>query len=205
MVLSVILCVLPLAALTACCVLFVRGCSPGFALLALLAGVVSVIPIAALQLVVFPAFSSLDFRLTTRLVFALVFNGLIEESIKFLCLLGIPRKGRPFGAIMAAGALAGFTVGSLEAVMYFASGVGRIALRLATAGLIHTFCALLSSVCIASFSSGKKYWQPFALAVLIHGVYNFFAGFPGRFWWFSVAAIFFAAIECRMWYVKTAG
>ena len=47
--------------------------------------------------------------------------------------------------------------------------------------------------------------MPFVLAVALHGVYNFFAGFSGGFWWFSVVAILMAALECRIWYRKAAG
>ena len=42
--------------------------------------------------------------------------------------------------------------------------------------------------------------MPFVLAVVLHGIYNFFAGFNGLFWWFSVVAILMAALECRIWY-----
>jgi len=37
-------------------------------------------------------------------------------------------------------------------------------------------------------------------AIVIHGVYNFFAGFTGIFWWFSLAAIIFGLIQVRMFY-----
>ncbi|MDR1786500.1 MAG: PrsW family intramembrane metalloprotease [Spirochaetaceae bacterium] len=202
MAFSLVLCVLPLAALILWCVVFVKGCSPLYALGAALAGALALVPIAAVQLFAAPLFQGLDFRLATRLARALILNGLIEETVKFLCILCLPVRGRSLRAVTAGGAIAGLTVGSLEAVMYFAGGAGGILPRLATAALIHTLCAVLSALCIRSFRDGKKHWAPFALAVVIHGVYNFFAGFSGGFRWFSLAAILFGAIECRVWYQK---
>ena len=201
MIFELVLCVLPLAALIVCCVAF-KKMPVSFALIAIGAGILPVIPVMALQLVVFPVFSSLDTRLETRLLSALILNGLIEEAIKFLCLLILPRKKTPLATLLAGGAVAGLTLGALEAVMYFVVGFERVLLRLATAALLHTLCAMLSSLCIASFARGKKKSLPLALAVVTHGVYNFFAGFTGIFWFFSIAAILFAAIECRIQYAR---
>jgi RsiW-degrading membrane proteinase PrsW (M82 family) len=213
MIIPLILCVLPLIALIACCVLFNKNFSVLFAVFAVLAGFLPVIPIMALQLIVFPAFSGLDTRLVTRLLSALILNGLIEEAIKFLCLLLLPLSAKRKGAssnqgislnvFATGGAIAGLTLGSLEAVMYLTVGFEQILLRLMTAALIHTLCAMLSALCIASFKTEKKHIAPFVYAVLVHGVYNFFAGFTGAFWWFSIAAILFGAIQCRVWYSKS--
>jgi hypothetical protein len=205
MVFRLALCVIPLAALVVCCVVFNKDISVLFASLAVCAGFLPVIPIMALQLIVFPAFRELDSRIVTRFLSALIMNGLIEESIKFLCLLMVPIKNKPVAVCAAGGAIAGLTLGSLESVMYFAMGYERIALRLATAAPIHTLCAMLSAFCIASFRAGKKDPAPLVLAVFIHGVYNFFAGFTGAFWFFSIAALLFAAIECRVQYIKVKG
>jgi RsiW-degrading membrane proteinase PrsW (M82 family) len=199
MIFELVLCVLPPAALVVACVAL-NKMSMRFAFVSILAGILPVIPIMALQLVVFPAFSSLDARLGTRLLSALILNGLIEEAIKFLCLLILPRKNTPLSTLLAGGAAAGLTLGAFESVVYFVVGFERVLLRLATAALIHTLCAMLSSLCLASFARGKKNSLPLALAVITHGVYNFFAGFTGIFWAFSIAAILFAAIECRVQY-----
>jgi len=201
MIFSLLLCVLPLVVLIVCCVLCIK-LSVRHAAIAVAAGVLPVVPIMALQLIVFPAFRSLDFQLGTRLLSALILNGLIEESIKFLSLLLFFHKKTTRVQCIACGAIAGLTVGCLEAVMYFAGGFEYILLRLVTAAVIHTLCAMLSALCIASFKAGKKKIMPFVYAVLVHGVYNFFAGFTGGFRWFSIAAILFAAVECRIWYTR---
>jgi len=202
MIFLLVWCVLPLILLIVCSVLFIKDLSVRVVLIGIVAGILPVVPIMALQLVVFPAFRSLEVLLVTRLLSALILNGLIEESIKFLCLLLFLRKQKTRSNMVATGAIAGLTLGSLEAVMYFAGGFEHIILRLMTAALIHTFCAMLSALCIDSFAAKTKKIMPFILAVLVHGVYNFFAGFNGGFWWFSVAAILFGAVECRIWYTR---
>jgi RsiW-degrading membrane proteinase PrsW (M82 family) len=202
MVFHIALCVLPLAAFVVCCTTFNKEISALFAVAAVLVGFLQVVPIMALQLIVFPAFRGLGERVATRLLSALILNGLIEESVKFLCLLLLPLKNRSLSASAAAGAIAGLTLGALEAVMYFIVGFEGILLRLATAAVVHTLCATLSVLSVVSFRAGKKDPAPLVLAILIHGVYDFFAGFTVPFWFFSIAALLFAAVECRVRYTK---
>ena len=42
----------------------------------------------------------------------------------------------------------------------------------------------------------------FVLAVLLHGIYNYFAGFKmdSMFFWFSLVVVLVAVVECRIRY-----
>jgi len=193
----------PPALFIALCVRAVRGFTPALAFRALGAGAFALIPIAALQLFAAPLFEPAGAHLGARLFRALILNGLIEEGARAACMAAfMGRKDIRRGAAAAAGAAAGLTTGSLEALMYFAGGMERIALRLVTAAALHAFCALLSALTAVPPASGKRAVAPFAWACALHGVYDFFAGFGGVFRYFSLAALLLAAVECRIWYRK---
>ena len=40
------------------------------------------------------------------------------------------------------------------------------------------------------------------VAVLLHGIYDFFAGFSGSLRWFAIAVVLMAMIECRIKYTS---
>ncbi len=166
-------------------------------------GLVSVIPIALAQFFILnlPVFTANT--LISVLVTAMIFNGLVEESLKMLCMLLLPSKKVDFPVFFCMALLLGLALGCFETVIYLFAGQQEIGLRLVTAVLIHMFCAGLSGIYVWSFRQRKTKTMPFVLAAVLHGVYNFFAGFSGGYWWFSVVAIAMAALQCRIWYTKT--
>ena len=193
--------------------LFVRGQKIRYCAWSCVVGLVTVIPTAFVQYFVLrkiPVFVSST--VMSLLVTAVIFNGLIEESLKMIFMLLLPQKKLTEAAFFTCALLCGLTLGCFESLIYMTnrmqgvfSGADRAVFelllkRMFTAVFIHTFCAGLSGLYIWTFKRKASRVQPFVYAVLLHGVYNFFAGFESFFYWFSIVAILFAALECRIWY-----
>lgn len=193
--------------------LAVPGFKVRYGLGSTLVGLFSLIPIVILQYLVLkmPVFSK-D-TLLSVLITVMVFNGLVEEMVKMFSLLLLPHKKMGIGVFLAMSLISGLALGCFETVIYLFSGYQNIQIRSLTAVAMHSLCGGLSGIYVWTWrnpvekASGKKVplVMPFVLAVALHGVYNFFAGFSGGFWWFSVVAILMAALECRIWYRKAAG
>ena len=170
----------------------------------------SLIQFYILSLPIFTAYTFASVMITT-----ILFNGLIEESMKmfFMCL--IPQKNQILSAFFCCVILYGLTVGGFESVVYIVRKfqeiqgqggkelvLGLLMNRIFSAQMIHVFCSGLSGLYIWNFRRHKKNIMPFIYAVLLHGIYNFFAGFTSGFHWLSLVAILFAAVETRIFYVS---
>jgi len=89
----------------------------------------------------------------------------------------------------------GLSFGFYELLVYFISGEGALGLRFFTTVFFHAFCAVLGSFFIFSWKK-KKFWLfPIAFAILMHGLYNFFAQFTGILWWFSILVLILTALQ----------
>ena len=185
-----------------------------YCLLAALLALVTVIPTSLIQFYVLglPIFTGYTFA--SVMITAILFNGLIEETMKMLFLCLIPQKKQVLGAFFCCVILYGLTVGGFESVIYIirkfqeiqGQGGKEIVLsllidRIFTAQAIHVFCAGLSGLYIWNFRHNKKNILPFIYAVLLHGIYNFFASFSSIYHWLAIVAILFAAVECRIFYI----
>ena len=213
------LCFIPLVALFLILVILVKGFKIYHGLLAIALGIIAVIPIAFVQYFVLnlPIFTT-D-TVVSLLITTILFNGVIEETLKMLCLLILPQKKMPLAAFFCCALLFGLALGTFESLIYLIRGVQDatqphglhsaaklILLRMGTAVLIHAFCAGLSGLYLWTAKTHAPHITPFLYAALLHGIYNFFAGFDSGYRWFSIVAILFAALECRIWYraiVKT--
>jgi hypothetical protein len=198
----ILLCFVPLVFVVALCVVCVKGLKIKSALLAVALGLLVLIPVVLLQALVRPLPLFTSRRLIGVLLTALLFNGIIEETIKMCGLFIFPSKNMLLPAFLSCAAILGLALGCFETVIYLVGGQQNIVIRLSTAAVIHTVCAILSGLSVWAWKNGRKAILPFLYAVLVHGVYDFFAGFSGGFWWFSLAAICFGALECRIWYQK---
>ena len=198
------LCFVPVIALFSIFCIFVPGFKIRHGLISTLLGLFALLPITVVQYFILnlPIFSGNT--LLSVLVTALIFNGLIEESTKMTCMLFLPKKNISFQTFFAMSILAGLSLGAFETLIYLFSGFHNVGIRTITALLVHTFCAGLSGIFLWTLRNKPTNTYIFVVAVVLHGIYNFFAGFSGGFKWFSVIAIFLAAIECRIWYVKIA-
>lgn len=189
----------------------VPGFKVWYGLVATLVGLFSLIPIAIIQYFVLklPVFT--ENTLLSALITVMIFNGLIEETVKMFSLLFLPHKKLSFSNFFAMSFLCGLSLGCFETVIYLFSGYHNIEIRSLTAVIMHSLCATLSGVYVWTWrntkTSGKTSVMvaPFVLATVLHGIYNFFAGFSGGFYWFSLVAIGMAALESRVWYRRVLG
>ncbi|MCR5725717.1 MAG: PrsW family intramembrane metalloprotease [Treponema sp.] len=208
------LCFIPLAAFFLILLITVKGLTIFDGLWAIILGFIAVLPIAFVQYFVLnlPIFNTETFA--SLLVTAVLFNGVIEESMKMLFILLLPRKRLSLAAFFTSALLFGLALGTLESLVYLVRRIQNntlpsgltaaytlILVRMATAVLIHMFCAGLSSLYIWLFKNKYPNAAPFVYAALLHGVYNFFAGFSSNYRWFSIIAILFTILECRIWYI----
>ncbi len=200
----IILCIafIPLIAIFICMTLLSKDFSILRGLSSCALGLISVIPIAVMQFFI----GKSDFfgkgSLPVMLLEALVLNGLIEESIKMAVLFILPVKKMKQHDFLLCAILLGLTIASFENIVYMIGGLENIVLRLATAVLIHILCAILGSLFVYSAKKGQASWPPFIMAIIFHGVYDYFAMFPKEspFFYFSFAVIIFAAVECKLRY-----
>ena len=209
------LCFVPTALFFALAVILNKDLKIKYCLWACILGLVTVIPTSLIQFYVLslPIFTAYTFA--SVMITAILFNGLIEESMKMLFMCLIPQKTQVLGAFFCCVILYGLTVGGFESVVYIirkfqeiqGQGGKEIVVhllvdRVFTAQAIHTFCAGLSGLYIWNFRHQKKNFMPFVYAVLLHGIYNFFASFTSMYHWLAVVAILFAAVECRIFYLS---
>jgi len=173
-----------------------------YGLLSIFLGLLCLIPIAILQyfLIKFSIFNANT--LFSALITALFFNSLVEETMKMFAIQLFPAKKLNIQVFFAMALLTGLALGCFESIIYLLGGQQQIWQRIITAVLLHASCAGLSSIAVWSSKQGKGKKTPFILAILLHGIYNFFAGFSGGFWWFSIVAILLTVLECRIWYKK---
>jgi hypothetical protein len=185
-------------------------------LLVTLLGLLAVLPITFLQFYIgnFSFFNKDTWA--GALLKAVVFNGFIEETVKMLVLFLIPSKKTTLGKFFGCALLFGMSLGCLESAIYFlqhlqrANGMGaslvydEIFQRMFTTDVLHMFCAGLGGLFVWSVKQHKIDVPAIAYPILLHGLYNFFALYD-RYRWFAVAAILFAAVECRLRYTTLAG
>lgn len=184
-------------------------------LAASLLGLLAVLPITAAQFLL-PDGRSADGGMLGLFLRPLLFNGFQEEMIKLLVILLIPAKKLSLRQFFAAALLLGICLGCFESSVYFLHSLQEadargarliyqmIFLRIFSADLIHTFCAGLSGLFVWGLRHGRKNPAPVALAVLTHGLFNFFVRFGNGIRWFAAAAVLLAAVECRARYSRLA-
>lgn len=197
LIIDLAFCFLPLVVFILLLVVTKQNISCKYCIFSLLLGLAPLIPAAILQLVIPQiAYSSLLMVLLS----ALLFNGLIEEGVKALFLFLFPFRKVIIKQFFVYSLLAGLCFGCFEAVVYVISGSRSIELRFLTAVVIHTVCSGMGGLFVWSCRQGKCRITIILTAIILHGVYNFFAGFTGVFWWFSLAAILFGFVQIRMFY-----
>lgn len=210
------ICFVPAVLFFALAALLNKNLKIKYELWACVLALLTVIPASLIQFYVFslPVFTAYTF--SSVLITAIVFNGLIEESMKLLFLCLVPQKTQTLGAFFCCVMLYGLTVGGFESVIYVVrrfqevQGQGGRELviqlllsRIFSAQLIHLFCAALGGLYLWNFRRRTKNIMPFVYAVLLHGIYNFFASFSSLYRWLAVVAILFAAVECRIFYLAS--
>ena len=147
---------------------------------------------------------------------SLLLYGLIEELFKTLILIFLPHKNLSESTeardFLQLAFVAGLALGCFESVVYYFDHLqiansrgatllyGQIAVRIMTSDVIHMTCTGLCGLFIYSCRKAPRHTSFLVIAVLLHGIYDFFAGFANDLRWFSVAVVLMAIIECRIKY-----
>lgn len=197
---STLICFIPMIALYLVVFLLVKGFNWWKGLLCMASGFICLAPIAFFQNL-FDKFPIISAETTGGILLsALVLNGLIEELVKtiLLTLTPVPVKS-PFGAFIR-GLLTGMSLGCFEVFIYLITGTESQLLRLASIWGIHVCCTILCSYFVWSIFNKKFYIAPFLFAVVFHGIYSYFAGYYTFMKYFCAAVIAIAALECRIRY-----
>lgn len=181
-------------------------------LLACLFGLIAVLPISIIQYFL-PGIPGLqNTPVLQTLLKSLLIYGLVEELLKMAALLPLPGKKSSLLNFLLLSFILGLALGCFESVVYYFDHLqiansrgakllyGQIALRIFSSDLIHMTCTGLSGLFLYSCNINKRKLSFFLLAVLLHGIYDFFAGFPGNLRWFSAAVVLLAIAECRIKY-----
>lgn len=194
-------CFLPLIFAVVFAVLKVEGFKWSYVLGALAIGFGAIVVIIVVQTTVLSVNLFSVNSLRGVFVSALVLNGLIEESIKMVFLFFLPGKKMTCKVFFTVALLVGCAVGSLETVFYALNGSSDTVLRFFTAVVLHILTTGLSGLFVWSAKNGKIRISIFLTALFSHGIYNFFAGFTGIWWWFSIITILFVFVRCRVYYL----
>ncbi|MCI6892166.1 MAG: PrsW family intramembrane metalloprotease [Treponema sp.] len=183
-------------------------------LIAVLLGLVAVLPISFIQyfLPEIPFFTNAP--LVKTLLKSLILYGLVEELLKLLLAYPLPHKNYTSLNFLLLAFVMGLALGCFESVVYYfehlqsahAKGAqilyGMIATRIFSSDLIHMCCMGLSGLFIFSSRMKKGKISCFIFAVLLHGIYDFFVGFPNNLKWFSIVVVLLTIAECRIKYVS---
>lgn len=210
---GIILCFLPLIIAL---VIFTFGVKLNFfhQIVAVLIGLLTVIPISFIQFFLPDIPFLLQFPLWNTLFKSLVIYGFVEELIKMLMTVLLPHKKSSTLQFLFLAFLMGISLGCFESVVYFldhlqkanAKGAqllySQIFMRIFTSDIIHLTCAGLGGLFVVSCRQKKVKVSIFVFSVILHGFYDFFAGFANFFKYFSFIVILLAIVECRIKYLS---
>ncbi|MBO6131264.1 MAG: PrsW family intramembrane metalloprotease [Treponema sp.] len=203
---SIAMTFIPLVTVYICFLLLGKDFNKVHGAAACLCGLLALLPIELLLIIIHTWHPFASVNLPGRLIKGLLINGIIEESAKMAFLFLLPAKKSKLSAFFSYAVLCGLTLGCLETLIYLIYGNRSITLRLFTAVVMHTFCAGLSGLfvyCIKrrqELADKSLLWLPFVLAVLFHGLYNYFAGIYGTLHYFAYAVIVATILECKLRY-----
>ena len=214
---GLILCFLPLI-LAVALFTFVYKLKFTHQLISMLLGLAAVLPISFIQYFI-PDLSGLfKSPILFSLLQSLIIFGLIEEAFKALLLLPMPHKiydeNQNLRDFLLLSFVMGLSLGCFESVVYYFDHLqianskgatllyGQIAIRIFTSDIIHMMCTGLCGLFIYSCRNKPKHISFFVIAVLLHGIYDFFAGFAGNLRWFSIAVVLMSIAECRIKYTS---
>lgn len=142
---------------------------------------------------------------------SILIYGLIEEVNKCFFMIFIPKKGFDNLRLLFIGMMFGLTLGCFESVIYYldhlqmaqARGAEmlylQIFVRIFTSDVIHMTCAGVGCLFVSKIQERIRFSFIFTI-ILIHGLYDFFAGFTNRFYWFIIPILLLSCLECRIKY-----
>ena len=213
-----ILCFVPLL-FAFCLFTFVFKLKISHQLLAILLGLAIVFPISVIQYVVPTTNVFQNMPIVGTMLKSLIIYGLVEELFKTIVLvpvLSTKSIKEEYSALqlLFLSFLLGLSLACFESLVYLfdrlqiANNKGaqllyhHIFLRIFTSDLIHMSCAGLCGLFVISkrYNNNKSKISYLFLAILLHGIYDFFAGFQNNLKYFSFLVVLLAIIECRVKY-----
>lgn len=183
-------------------------------LFAILLGLFAVLPISFIQYFL-PGIKILEaMPVLYSLLKSIILYGLVEEMVKMLLFLPLPHKDyTEFKTLMLA-FIFGAAIASFESVVYFLTYLqnsqitggkllyGSIFLRIFSSDIIHICCTGLCALFVYTLRNKPAKISILVTAILLHGIYDFFAGFTNGLRWFSVPVILLTIAECRIKYTS---
>lgn len=212
-VLPIILCFIPLIA-GFCIFKFVLKSNATHLLLAVLLGLAAVLPISVIQFFLPPVNILTGLPILRAILKSLLLYGLVEEILKSLFVLALPKKEKSALDFLLLAFTMGLALGCFESIVYYLDHLqmannrnasllyGQIFLRIFSSDIIHMTCTGLCGLFIYSIRNKSTKITCLLSAVFIHGFYDFFAGFQNSLRWFAIAAILLAIVECRLKYTS---
>lgn len=213
-----ILCFVPLL-FAFCLFTFVFKLKISHQLLAILLGLAIVFPISVIQYVVPTTNVFQNMPIVGTMLKSLIIYGLVEELFKTIVLVPVLstksiKEEYSVIQLLFLSFLLGLSLACFESLVYLfdrlqiANNKGaqllyhHIFLRIFTSDLIHMSCAGLCGLFVISkrFNNNKSKISYLFLAILLHGIYDFFAGFQNNLKYFSYFVVLLALIECRVKY-----
>lgn len=211
---TIILCFIPFVTVFLLFKILISEISIVKELFACLVGLLAVIPIAFIQF-----FTGDFFMLNNQMMFSLLIRaiflyGIVEEGIKCCFLFLFPMKKINLKLVFVYSILAGLFLGSFESVIYVINSIqnassrsgevllNMIYLRTFTSLVIHALCAGLLGLFVCSVKEKVYFWRCLIYAILIHGLYDFFAVMPSPMNIFSYVLIVLLILECRISFVR---
>ena len=215
-----ILCFVPLL-FAFCLFTFVFKLKISHQLLAILLGLAIVFPISVIQYVVPTTNVFQNMPIVGTMLKSLIIYGLVEELFKTIVLvpvLSTKSIKEEYSALqlLFLSFLLGLSLACFESLVYLfdrlqiANNRGAqvlyylVFLRIFTTDLIHMACAGLCGLFVISkrYNNNKSKISYLFLAILLHGIYDFFAGFQNNLKYFSFLVVLLAIIECRVKYTS---
>lgn len=183
-------------------------------LFAILLGLFAVLPISFIQYFL-PGIKFLEaMPVLYSLLKSIILYGLVEEMVKMVLFLPLPHKDyTEFKTLMLA-FIFGAAIASFESVVYFLTYLqnsqitggkllyGSIFLRIFSSDIIHICCTGLCALFVYTLRNKPAKISILVTAILLHGIYDFFAGFTNGLRWFSIPVILLTIAECRIKYTS---
>ena len=168
-------------------------------ILSILIGMLAVFAATFIQLL-FPEMFFAKQTLLTLLFSSLVYIALVEEVCKTVCLFLVPNKNLSVSTFFALSVLVGYSFGSFENIIYIVKGMTNPILRMLTSCVIHSVCTGTAAFFVWFLRKKKFHLTLILTPIFVHGLYDFFAGFPGKFWLVSIIVIFYGIFQCSVFY-----
>ena len=210
-VLPVILCFIPLIS-GFLIFTFAFKVNAGHLSIAILLGLAAVLPISVIQFFL-PSLNILtSMPILREILKSLLLYGLVEEILKCVFLLPLPKKDKSAFEFLLLAFTMGLALGCFESIVYYLDHLqmatnrnatllyNQIFARIFSSDIIHMTCTGLCGLSIYSIRHKRTVFSCLISAVFIHGLYDFFAGFQNSLRWFAAAAILLALVECRLKY-----